>query len=119
MKCRNRRPDHLSYTIEEVARLLEVHRNTNRDWIKGGLPVIDGKHPALILGNELAEFLATRRAARRQTCQPEQMYCVKCRKPTAEMRAAGPYGISGRLGFRFSPRYAASGRHHSVSQRHS
>jgi excisionase family DNA binding protein len=87
MKRRNRRRDRRrikilrSYTIEEVARLLGIHRNTVRHWIKGGLPVIDGKRPALILGSDLAEFLAARRAARRQTCHPGQMYCVKCREP--------------------------------------
>jgi excisionase family DNA binding protein len=87
MKFRARRPDRRrikilrSYTIEEVARLLGVHRNTVRHWIKAGLPVIDSRRPALILGSDLAEFLAARRAARRHTCQPGQMYCVKCRQP--------------------------------------
>ena len=87
MKRRNRRPDRRrvkslrSYTIEEAARLLDVHRNTIRYWIKDGLPVIDGARPLLILGSELAEFLARRRQARRQTCRPGEMFCLKCRKP--------------------------------------
>jgi hypothetical protein len=48
---RNRRPPRWrvkalrSYTIDEVARTLEVHRNTVRHWIKAGLPVIDDKRP--------------------------------------------------------------------------
>jgi hypothetical protein len=51
---RNRRPDRRrvkllrSYTIDEVARTLEFHRNTVRHWIKAGLPVIDHKRPILI-----------------------------------------------------------------------
>ena len=87
MKRRNRRPDRRriktlrSYTIDEAARVLDVHRNTIRHWIKGGLPVVDGKRPTLIRGSDLAEFLANRRAARRQTCRPGEIYCVKCRKP--------------------------------------
>jgi hypothetical protein len=87
MRRRNRRPDRRrikilrNYTIEEAARILDVHRNTIRHWIKQGLPVIDGKRPTLILGGELAAFLASRCAARRQTCQPGEIYCVKCRKP--------------------------------------
>jgi transposase len=51
MTRRNRRPDRRrvkalrSYTIDEVARTLEVHRNTVCHWIKAGLPVIDDKPP--------------------------------------------------------------------------
>jgi Helix-turn-helix domain len=87
MTRRNRRPDRRrvkalrSYTIDEVARTLEVHRNTVRNWIKAGLPVIDGKRPILILGVDLAEFLLQRRDARRQPCRAGQMFCLKCRKP--------------------------------------
>ena len=87
MTRRNRRPDRRrvkalrSYTIDEVARTLEVHRNTIRHWIKAGLPVIDGKRPILMLGADLAEFLWRRREARRQPCRAGQMFCLKCRKP--------------------------------------
>jgi hypothetical protein len=84
---RNRRPDRRrvkalrSYTIDELARTLEVHRNTVRHWIKAGLPVIDDKRPILMLGADLAEFLWRRRDARRQPCRAGQMFCLKCRKP--------------------------------------
>jgi Helix-turn-helix domain len=84
---RTRRPDRRrlkalrSYTIEEVARTLEIHRNTVRNWIKAGLPVIDSKRPILMLGSDLAEFLLRRRDARRQPCQAGEMFCLKCRKP--------------------------------------
>jgi hypothetical protein len=87
MTRRNRRPDRRrvkalrSYTIDEVARTLEVHRNTVRHWVKAGLPVIDDKRPILILGANLAEFLLQRRDARRQPCRAGQMFCLKCRKP--------------------------------------
>jgi hypothetical protein len=87
MTRRNRRPDRRrvkvlrSYTIDDVARSLEVHRNTIRHWIKAGLPVIDDKRPILILGRDLGEFLLRRRDARRQPCQAGQMFCLKCRKP--------------------------------------
>ncbi len=65
----------------ELARTLEVHRNSVRHWIKAGLPVIDGKRPILILGADLAEFLWRRREAQRQPCRAGQMFCLKCRKP--------------------------------------
>jgi Helix-turn-helix domain len=87
MTKRNRRPDRRrvkalrNYTIDEVARTLEVHRNTVRHWIKAGLPVIDDKRPILILGSDLAEYLLRRREVRRQPCRAGQMFCLKCRKP--------------------------------------
>jgi hypothetical protein len=87
MKRRNRRPDRRrvkalrSYTIDEAARILEVHRNTVRHWIKAGLSVIDEKRPIVILGSALGAFLVQRRQAARQRCQAGQMFCLKCRKP--------------------------------------
>src|ERR1700732_5514679 len=85
MTRRNRRPDRRrvkalrSYTIDEVTRTLEVHRNTVRHWIKAGLPVIDGKRPILILGADLAEFLWRRREAHRQPRRAGQKFCLKRR----------------------------------------
>jgi helix-turn-helix protein len=93
MTRRNRRPDRRrvkalrSYTIDEVARTLEVHRNTVRHWIKAGLPVIDDKRPILMLGADVAKFLLQRRDARRQPCRAGQMLDLRRvtpRKWTAE-----------------------------------
>lgn len=74
---------HRNYTVEEAARLFDVHRNTVREWIKRGLPICDSKKPMLILGKDLAEFLQARRTKNKQTCQPGEMYCVRCRAPKA------------------------------------
>jgi excisionase family DNA binding protein len=87
VRRRNRRPDGRrakslrSYAIDEAARVIGVHRNTVRHWIKNGLPVLDDRRPALILGSDLKGFLARQRKARRQPCQPGEIFCVKCRKP--------------------------------------
>ena len=72
---------HRSYTVEEVARRLGVHRNTVREWVKRGLPTCDDKRPLLILGRDLVAFLKARRLKNRRSCQPGEIYCVRCRAP--------------------------------------
>ena len=72
---------HRTYTVEEVARLFPVHKNTVRIWIKAGLPTIDGKRPTMILGLEVIAFLKARRAKNKRTCKPGEIYCLRCRAP--------------------------------------
>jgi len=72
---------HRNYTVEEISRLLTVHKNTVRMWIKAGLSTIDGKRPKLILGSEARAFLQARRSENKQTCQPGEIYCLRCRAP--------------------------------------
>ena len=72
---------HRSYTVEEIARLYRVHRNTVRQWIKAGLPTSDDQRPLLIVGSELFAFLTSKRRQNKRPCQPGQIYCVRCRVP--------------------------------------
>ena len=72
---------HRSYTIDEAARLLSVHKNTVRAWIRSGLQTADDRRPTLILGRHLKAFLNNRRRRKKQTCGPDQMYCLRCRSP--------------------------------------
>lgn len=72
---------HRSYSVEEVAKLLGVHKNTVREWIRKGLPLIDQSRPLLILGRDLAAFLDLRRRQNKRPCLPGQIYCVRCRQP--------------------------------------
>ena len=72
---------HRNYTVEEVAALFGVHRNTVREWVKRGLPTNDDRRPMLILGRDLVAFLRARRAKNKRTCQPGEIYCVRCRAP--------------------------------------
>ena len=72
---------HRTYTVEEAARLFNVHKNTVRAWIKQGLPTIDGKRPMLILGKDLFTFLQARRMKNKRPCKPGEMYCLRCRVP--------------------------------------
>ena len=74
---------HRNYTVDEVAHLFGIHKNTVRDWVKRGLPTSDGRRPMLILGRELVAFLTARRTKNKRTCQPGEIYCVRCRVPRA------------------------------------
>ncbi len=82
---------HRNYSVDEAARLFQVHKNTARMWIKNGLQTIDGRRPTLILGRELARFLHERRQRTRQRCQPGQLYCVRCRAPKAPAAGIAEY----------------------------
>ena len=72
---------HRNYTVEEVAGLFGVHKNTVREWVKHGLPINDDRRPMLILGRALSTFLQARRVKNRRPCQPGEIYCVRCRSP--------------------------------------
>jgi len=72
---------HRSYDVRELAERLEVHKHTVRNWIKEGLPVVDGAKPTLIYGSDFQAWWSKRTKARKRPCQPGQMYCFKCREP--------------------------------------
>jgi len=72
---------HRSYDVGELADRLGVHKNSIRQWIKGGLPVVDGTRPVLILGSDFQAWWGKRTKARKRPCQPGQMLCFKCREP--------------------------------------
>jgi hypothetical protein len=72
---------HRTYTVPEAAACLGVHRNTIRRYLRNGLSPTDKKRPVLILGAVLRQFLEERRAAGRQSCQPGEMYCLRCKGP--------------------------------------
>ena len=79
---------HRTYSVDDVARTLGVHKNSVRGWIKSGLPVIDKARPVLMLGRELRAFLERQREARKRPTTPGHIYCFKCRdasKPAGGM----------------------------------
>jgi len=72
---------HRSYSVQELADKLGVHKHTVRGWLKKGLPAIYGAKPTLILGSEFQEWWGKQRKAAKRPCKPGQMYCFKCREP--------------------------------------
>jgi DNA-binding XRE family transcriptional regulator len=70
---------HRSYTVEELADTLGVHKNTVRSWIKSGLSPTDDRRPSILRGVDVATFLNSRRQASKRPCGPGEMYCFKCR----------------------------------------
>jgi hypothetical protein len=72
---------HRNYTVEEVANLFSVHKNTVRLWVKDGLATNDDKRPMLILGSNLKDFLQAKRKSKKRKCLPFEIYCVRCRLP--------------------------------------
>jgi hypothetical protein len=82
---------HRSYTVEEIAKLFSIHKNTVLRWVKEGLDTIDDKRPMLILGHALIAFLQVRRARNKQTCKPGELYCVRCRTPKSPAENMADY----------------------------
>lgn len=72
---------HRSYSVDELARLFGVHKNTVRSWFKYGLVAIDGARPTVARGEEVRRFLAERRARAKRPCGPGRIYCLPCRAP--------------------------------------
>jgi hypothetical protein len=74
---------HRSYSLEDVSRLFQIHKNTIRTWLRQGLKPIDDQRPMLLRGDELRRFLTERRARVKQVCGPGRIYCLPCRAPKA------------------------------------
>lgn len=69
------------YTVQECADLLAVSIGTIRAWIRSGLPKLEGGKPIQIAGDVLKTWLKNRKAARKQICQPGELYCCSCKQP--------------------------------------
>lgn len=74
---------HRTYSVEDAARTLGVHKNSVRGWRKDGLKAIDNDRPILFLGSVLRAFLEQRNASRKRPCRPGTLYCFRCREPRA------------------------------------
>jgi hypothetical protein len=73
---------HRSYTFEELASVLAVHKNTVSNWVKDGLHCLKDRRPYLILGHEAKTYLKTKKASRKQKCNADELYCMRCKRPS-------------------------------------
>ncbi|MEL6112728.1 MAG: helix-turn-helix domain-containing protein [Pseudomonadota bacterium] len=72
-----------SYSVPDLARLLNVNERTVYGWIKQGLPVIDNHHRKMVHGPTARDWLKAKQVARRWTCGPGELPCFKCKGPRA------------------------------------
>ena len=70
-----------SYSVQEVAELFGLHKNSVLNWVKDGLRLNDDKKPYLVHGGVLSDYLKARQAKRKQLCKVDEFYCFKCRAP--------------------------------------
>lgn len=68
------------YTIEEASEVSGVSPRTIRNWASGGLRVMDDTRPALIRGDDLRDYIKSKRNSRSVKTRINTFYCVKCRK---------------------------------------
>ena len=69
------------YTVQEIARLFNVHKNAPLRWLKEGLHADKIRNEYLIRGDELIRFLSDRHQKKKQKCGTNEFFCFKCRAP--------------------------------------
>ena len=82
---------HRTYSVEEMAALFGIHKNTVRHWLGNGLATIDRQRPLLVHGRELKAFLKANRTRNKVTTPPGHIYCLRCRVPKRPLGGAVTY----------------------------
>jgi hypothetical protein len=70
-----------TYSTEGIAQTLGVHKNTVRNWVRGGLRRVDDGRPYLFRGAVIIDFLRARRREAKRPLQAGEIYCLSCRAP--------------------------------------
>lgn len=68
-----------SYSTEKIEKLLKIHPQTIREWVKIGKLQIISKKPISIYGAVLKEFIKNRNESHKKTLEFNQMKCFKCK----------------------------------------
>jgi hypothetical protein len=88
------------YTVDELADAACVSIPTVRNWIKDGMPLIDGNRPMIILGFHALEYLNARKAKSKQPMALGEFYCLRCKAPRTPFGAMADYVPSSDTGGR-------------------
>ncbi|MDP2365475.1 MAG: helix-turn-helix domain-containing protein [Ignavibacteria bacterium] len=80
-----------SYSYEELAAVYGVHKNTVAAWVRNGLPCLKEMRPYLILGADAREYLQMQRQTKKQICKPNELFCMRCKKPTRTLDNRAQY----------------------------
>ncbi len=69
------------YSIMELSKVLGVHPDTIRSWVKQGLKIVpETKSPILIKGLDTKNFLMHRSQKRKCKLKENEFFCLRCRK---------------------------------------
>ena len=69
------------YSVQEIAKLFDVHKNAVLRWIKEGLHADRVTREYLIRGDALVRFLNVRQQKKKHNCAADEFFCFKCRTP--------------------------------------
>lgn len=70
-----------SYYVQQIVKLLGVHKRTVHTWIKEGLQPNSDEKPYLIHGSTLKSFIKDRQDKRKSKCRSGEVFCLTCHKP--------------------------------------
>jgi hypothetical protein len=68
-----------SYSTEKIKKLIGIHEQTIREWIKEGNLECVSKKPILIYGAVLKEFIKNKNESHKKTLNFNEFKCLKCK----------------------------------------
>lgn len=80
-----------AYRIDELAETAGVSAATVRNWIKEGMPCLDGHRPTIILGFQALDFLTARKAKVHRPMPTGLFYCFGCKGPREALGAMADF----------------------------
>ena len=72
---------HLSYKVEDIARLYGKHKNTVYQWVREGLRPCTNQRPYLYHGSDIRSFLEAKYKKNKRPMALTEVFCVRCREP--------------------------------------
>lgn len=70
-----------TYSIKELADAVRRDPATVRNWLRLGMPVLDGLKPVVIDGAQAKDWLRQKWESRKNPVSSDEGHCLHCRKP--------------------------------------